>query len=83
MAVVMDVGDGYYPMDPPAVGLVPMPMPVVFDNGVVVTPRLGSRSLAATVPVRAAHRENRLQLLAAGLGGAVAALLIARAVDRA
>lgn len=81
MSAVPDFADDY-PMDPPAAGLVPMPTPVVLGNGLLVTPHLGSRSLALTGQVRAARRENRLQLFAAGLCGAVAALLILRAVDR-
>jgi hypothetical protein len=71
-----------YPQDPPAPNWVELPVPPVLANGVLVTAHLGSRSLAATVPVRAARREYRLQLVAAGLCGAVAALLILRAVDR-
>lgn len=71
-----------YPPDPPPANWVELPCPPVLANGVLVTAHLGSRPLAATVPVRAARRENRLQLIVAGLAGAVATLVILRAVDR-
>lgn len=70
-----------YPMDPPPVGE-PVPFTAIFEDGVLVTPHLGSRSWAAKAPVRAARRENRLQLVVAGLAGAVVALAWIWAVDR-
>jgi hypothetical protein len=68
----MDVGDGY-PMDPPPAWWRPMEFPLCRQVSA------GSASWQATAQ---RPQRRRWDLATAGLAGAVAALLILRAVDR-